>query len=52
MDEHYDDLKHKQMVSSHIKTSYMKFRKFYDTHDEELVEKLKKECELVLLNNR
>ena len=32
--------------------NYKKFRKFYDEKDKLMVEKLKKECELVLLNNR
>lgn len=33
-------------------TKYKKFRKFYDEKDKDLVEQLKKDCELVLLNNR
>ena len=33
-------------------TGYDKFRKFYDESDKILVDNLKKECELVLLNNR
>ena len=35
-----------------VDTKYEKFRKFYDEGDKELIETLKKECELVLLNNR
>ena len=34
------------------KQSYEKFRSFYDEQDKEVIDKLKKECELVLLNNR
>lgn len=33
-------------------TDYIKFRTYFEKGDKELVEKLKKECELVLLNNR
>ena len=32
--------------------NYNKFRSFFDVHDKVLVDTLKKECELVLLNNR
>ena len=32
--------------------TYEKFRKEFDINDKELIENLKKECELVLLNNR
>ena len=35
-----------------VQVNYEKFRKFYEEGDKELVELLKKECELVLLNNR
>ena len=34
------------------KKDYSKFREFFEKGDKELVEKLKRECELVLLNNR
>ena len=52
IDDHYDDLDSKDEVSPHVKTTFTKFRKVYDEGDAEMVEKLKKECELVLLNNR
>ena len=52
IDDHYDDLDNKDEVSPHVKTTFTKFRKVYDEGDAEMVEKLKKECELVLLNNR
>ena len=52
MDDHYDEVEGHGMVSPQVKTTYKKFRKFYDEGDEEMVERLKKECELVLLNNR
>jgi hypothetical protein len=50
LDDHYDDTEDK--ISPQIKTTFTKFRKFYDEGDAEMVEKLKRECELVLLNNR
>ena len=52
IDDHYDDLDSKNEVSPFVKTTFTKFRKVYDEGDAEMVEKLKKECELVLLNNR
>jgi hypothetical protein len=47
IDDHYDDLDSENKVSPHVKMTFTKFRKVYDE-----VERLKKECELVLLNNR
>ena len=52
IDDHYDAEEASQKVNPKIQTSYKKFRKFYEEGDAEMVEKLKKECELVLLNNR
>ena len=52
IDEHYDILQSKDEIPSNIKTTFTKFRKFYEEGDVEMVEKLKQECELVLLNNR
>jgi hypothetical protein len=52
LDEHFDDVESKDHIAPQIKTTFTKFRKFYDEGDAEMVEKLKKECELVLLNNR
>ena len=49
IDEHYDGL---SKVDPSIQSTFTKFRKIYDTGDEELVANLKKQCELVLLNNR
>ena len=34
------------------KCTYEKFRNFFDENDKILHDQLKKECELVLLNNR
>ena len=52
IDDHYEELNHENKVQPHIKTTFQKFRKFYDDGDAEMVETLRKECELVLLNNR
>ena len=35
-----------------VATLKLKFRKFYDEDDSEMVERLKKECEMVILNSR
>ena len=50
IDNHYDEVKGD--MSSGIQRSYSKFRKFYDDSDEELINSLKKKCDLVLLNHR
>jgi len=52
IDDHYDAEEASQTINPTIQTIYKKFRKFYEEGDAEMVEKLKKECELVLLNNR
>jgi hypothetical protein len=52
IDDHYEDMESQEGVEPRIKTTFTKFRKFYEEGDAEMVEKLRKECELVLLNNR
>ena len=52
IDEHYEGMDNKQKVPSSIKTTFTKFKKIYEAGDEEMVANLKKQCELVLLNNR
>ena len=52
IDGHYDVLDSSQKVNPNVKTTFTKFRKFYEEGDAEMVEKLKHECELVMLNNR
>jgi hypothetical protein len=52
IDDHYEELNSDNKVPGNMKTTFSKFRKFYDEGDAEMVDKLKKECELVLLNNR
>ena len=52
IDDHYEDMESQDGVEPRIKTTFTKFRKFYEEGDAEMVETLRKECELVLLNNR
>ena len=52
IDDHYEDLSTENKIEPQIQSTFTKFRKIYDTGDEELVATLKKQCELVLLNNR
>ena len=50
LDTHYDEVV--ETLNKTSKTSYTKFRTFFDEKDKELYDQLKKDCELVLLNNR
>ena len=50
IDDHYDDSEEKLHPS--VKSTFTSFRKIYDEGDEEMVATLRKQCELVLLNNR
>ena len=50
LDNHYNSVFDNFNISS--KTSYEKFRTFFDEKDKELHDQLKRDCELVLLNNR
>ena len=52
IDEHYEGMNVKQIIPTSMKTTFIKFKKIYEEGDEEMVENLKKQCELVLLNNR
>ena len=52
IDTHYDKLENSNAINPIVRTKYLKFRKFFDDGDREMVASLKKECELVLLNNR
>jgi len=52
IDEHYDEIEKTDELPAYTKTSYKKFRKYYDDGDSEMIDNLKKKCELVLLNNR
>jgi len=50
IDDHYDDSE--ENLHSSVKSTFTSFRKIYDEGDEEMVATLRKQCELVLLNNR
>ena len=50
LDTHYDNVV--ENLNKTYKTSYEKFRTFYDENDKILHDQLKKDCELLLLNNR
>jgi len=39
-------------IDNDSRTNYIKFREFFNDDDKDLVSKLKRQCELVLLNNR
>ena len=39
-------------LNNEQQTNYIKFKEYFDEGEKELVENLKKECELILLNNR
>ena len=52
IDEHFMKVENTSHVTAQVETSYKKFRKYYDDDDEDMINKLKKDCELVLLNNR
>jgi len=50
LDNHYDSVV--ESLNMTTKTTYEKFRTFFDENDKILHDQLKKECEFVLLNNR
>jgi len=50
LDNHYDSICENMSMTS--KTTYEKFRTFFDKNDKILHDQIKKDCEFVLLNNR
>jgi len=50
MESHFDEVSNN--LSPFIRTNFLKFKEFFNENDKELVENLKKKCELILLNNR
>ena len=50
LDSHYE--KNQTQLQINCQENYNKFRNFFDENDKVLHDQLKKECELVLLNNR
>ena len=52
LDNHYQKLENDKSFSKETKSSYEKFKTYFDEGDKKLVEQIKKDCELILLNNR
>jgi hypothetical protein len=56
LDSHFDTYQEKQHsnieLSEHQHQNYKKFRELIDTSDKSLIENIKKDCEIILLNNR
>ena len=52
LDTHYSKLINNDDGTTNIMNFYEKFRKLFDEQDTNLLESQKKECELILLNNR
>ena len=44
IDTHYDKLENSNALNPIVRTKYLKFRKFFDEGDREMVASLKKEC--------
>ena len=52
LDNFYEVLETNQELTDYTKGTYLNFRDHLDNQTKEVIDKLKKECELVLLNNR
>ena len=54
LDNHFEQAKMLGLsnIDEYVKMNYIKFRKYYTEGDDELLEKIKEECEMVMLNNR
>lgn len=50
LDAHYEQVN--DSLESESRTNFIKFKQYFNSDDKEFVNKLKKDCELVLLNNR
>jgi hypothetical protein len=50
LDAHYEQVN--DSLASDSRTNFVKFKAYFNTEDKEFVNRLKKDCELVLLNNR
>ena len=50
LDNHYDVKMNE--LNNHCQGNYIKFRQFMKEGDKEFIEKLRSECEIVLLNNK
>ena len=52
LDTHYESIDKNKELNGEHKINYEKFRTFFDEKDKKLHDDLKRECEIVLLNNR
>ena len=52
LDDHFDLIVNGEKLSKHNKKNYVKFRTTYDNKNEGLINDIKHECELMILNNR
>jgi hypothetical protein len=52
LDNHYQQMENTDSFSEDTKTTYEKFKSYFDDGDKKIVEQIKKDCELLLLNNR
>ena len=52
LDNHYQKLESEKSFSKETKSTYENFKTYFDEGDKKLVEQIKKDCELILLNNR
>lgn len=50
LDTHYEEVN--DSLETDSRTDFIKFKEYFNSEDKEFVNKLKKDCELVLLNNR
>ena len=50
LDTHYEQVN--DSLETESRTNFIKFKEYFNSEDKEFVNKLKKDCELVLLNNR
>jgi hypothetical protein len=50
LDNYYED--HNDLLTRQNKNNYDKFRTYFDDKDTKLFDQIKKECELIILNNR
>lgn len=50
LDAHFEEVNNS--LESESKTDFVKFKEYFNSEDKEFVNKLKRDCELVLLNNR